>query len=83
MNQAELTNQLKHLYTGAVHDVFRSMGVQNFVLPNHIRPLNPDQKMAGPIWTVSGRMDTTKTPHETLLGWTELLSKAPMGHEDG
>jgi regulator of RNase E activity RraA len=80
MNQSELTNQLKHLYTGAVHDVLSGLGVQNFVLPTHIRSLNPDQKMAGPIWTVSGRMDTTKTPHETLLGWTELLSKAPMGH---
>ena len=79
-HQDDLVEQLKHLYTGAVHDVLRSLGVTNFILPNHIRPLNPAQKMAGPIWTVSGKIDTTKTAHETLLGWTGLLSKAPRGH---
>jgi len=79
MNTAELTQQLKHLYTGAVHDVLRGLGIKNFVLPHQIRPLNPDLKMAGPIWTVSGRIDTSKTAHETLLGWTGLLSKAPTG----
>jgi len=42
--------------------------------------LDPEQKIAGPIWTVSGRIDTSKTAHETLLGWTGLLSKAPKGY---
>jgi len=80
MNNTELTNQLKHLYTGAVHDVLRGMGQHNFVLPHHIKLLDPEQKIAGPIWTVSGRIDTSKTAHETLLGWTGLLSKAPKGY---
>ena len=80
MNNSETTEQLLHLYTGAVHDVLRGLGVRDFVLPHNIRPLNPEQKMAGPIWTVSGRIDTTKSAHETLLGWTEVLSKAPAGH---
>ena len=79
-NQVHLTDQLKHLYTGAVHDVLRSLGVVNFVLPQHIRLINPAHKMAGPIWTVSGKIDTSISAHETLLGWTGLLSKAPNGH---
>ena len=74
------TEQLSHLYTGAVHDVLRSLGVTNFVLPHSIRPLNPSLKLAGPIWTASGKIDKSKSAHETLLGWTSLLSKAPSGH---
>jgi len=31
------------------------------------------------VWTVNGRIDRTKTGHETLLEWTGLLSKAPAG----
>lgn len=76
----ELTQRLLALYTGAVHDVLRAMGHDNCVLPSHIRPLDPAIKVAGPVWTVSGRIDRTKTRHETLLGWTTVLSKAPSGH---
>ena len=71
---------LGRLYTGAVHDVLRGMGYDNCVLPSNIRPLDPTLKAAGPVWTVSGRIDRTKSRHETLLGWTTVLSKAPAGH---
>ena len=74
------TARLGRLYTGAVHDVLRGMGYDNCVLPTNIRPLDPTLKVAGPAWTVSGRIDRTKTRHETLLGWTTVLSKAPAGH---
>ena len=72
--------RLGRLYTGAVHDVLRGMGHDNCVLPTDIRPLDPTLKLAGPVWTVSGRIDRTKSRHETLLGWTTVLSKAPAGH---
>ena len=72
--------RLGRLYTGAVHDVLRGMGHDNCVLPTNIRPLDPTLKLAGPVWTVSGRIDRTKSRHETLLGWTTVLSKAPAGH---
>jgi regulator of RNase E activity RraA len=49
------------------------------VLPPALRPLDPALKVAGPVWTVSGHIDRTKSAHETLLGWTGLLSKAPPG----
>ncbi len=77
---ATLTARLQKLYTGAVHDVLRSIGHDNCVLPVNIRPLDPALKVAGPVWTVSGRIDRTQSRHDTLLGWTTLLSKAPAGH---
>jgi 4-hydroxy-4-methyl-2-oxoglutarate aldolase len=75
-----LTDRLTRLYASAVHDVLRSMGHEHCVLPTSIRPLDPTRKLAGPIWTVSGRMDPTRSRHDTLLGWTTLLSRAPTGH---
>jgi regulator of RNase E activity RraA len=74
-----LTTRLARLYTGAIHDVLRAMGHERVVLPPAIRPLDPARKLAGPVWTVSGHIDRTKSAHETLLGWTQLLSKAPPG----
>jgi regulator of RNase E activity RraA len=76
----ELTQRLLKLYASAVHDVLRSMGHERVVLPSEIRPLDPTKKLAGPIWTISGHIDRTKSRHETLLGWTTVLSKAPGGH---
>jgi len=75
-----LTERLRACYTGAVHDVLRTMGHEHVVLPPAIKPLDPTLKLAGPVWTVSGHVDRTKTRHETLLGWCTLLSKAPRGH---
>lgn len=75
-----LTDRLQACYTGAVHDVLRGMGHQDVVLPPEIRPLDPTLKLAGPVWTVSGHIDRTLSRHETLLGWTRLLSRAPSGH---
>ncbi len=75
-----LTARLQKLYSGAVHDVLRSIGHDNCVLPVNIRPLDPALKVAGPVWTVSGRIDRTQSRHDTLLGWTTLLSRAPAGH---
>lgn len=75
----DLTARLAGCYTGAIHDVLRAMGHERVVLPPAIRPLDPTRKLAGPVWTVSGHIDRTRSAHETLLGWTGLLSKAPPG----
>ncbi|HEX4882954.1 MAG TPA: RraA family protein [Casimicrobiaceae bacterium] len=75
-----LTERLAACYTGAVHDVLRSLGHEHVVLPPAIKPLDPAWKVAGPAWTVSGHIDRTKTRDETLLGWCTLLAKAPRGH---
>lgn len=75
----DLTKRLEALYTGAVHDVLRGLGHASCVLPNEIRPLDPTRKIAGEVYTVSGRIDQTRDAHDTLVQWTGLLSKAPAG----
>jgi 4-hydroxy-4-methyl-2-oxoglutarate aldolase len=75
-----VTDRLAQCYTGAVHDVLRMMGHENIVLPSDIKAIAPGTKLAGPVWTVSGHVDRTRTRHETLLGWCTLLAKAPAGH---
>jgi 4-hydroxy-4-methyl-2-oxoglutarate aldolase len=75
----ELTARLANCYTGAIHDVLRALGHERVVLPSAIRPLDPAHKLAGPVWTASGHIDRTKSAHDTLLGWTGLLSNAPPG----
>ncbi len=75
-----LTERLAHCYTGAVHDVLRSLGHDRFVLPPSIKSIAPGTRLAGPVWTVSGRIDRARTRDETLLGWCTLLAKAPSGH---
>ena len=75
-----LTERLAACYTGAVHDVLRMMGHQDIVLPPAIKAIAPGTRLAGPVWTVSGHIDRTRTRDETLLGWCTLLAKAPAGH---
>jgi len=75
-----LSPRLGRCYSSAVHDVLRAMGHERCVLPSAIRALSPGMRLAGPVWTVSGHIDRTKTAHDTLLAWTGLLSKAPAGH---
>jgi regulator of RNase E activity RraA len=74
-----LTERLAKLYTGAVHDVLRAMGQARCVLPHAIKALDPEKKVAGEIYTVSGHIDQTRDAHDTLVQWTGLLSKAPAG----
>ena len=79
MGPSNLADRLERCYSGAVYDVLRAMGHPNQVLPPTIRPLDPASKLAGPVYTVRGRVDETIDPHETLLQWTRLLSRAPAG----
>jgi regulator of RNase E activity RraA len=76
----ELTERLGRCYTGAVHDVLRMMGHEHCVLPPAIKAIAPGTRLAGPVWTVSGRIDRTRSRDETLLSWCTLLSRAPAGH---
>src|SRR6185436_1502299 len=66
--------------TGAVHDVLRMMDYERIALPPDIKAIAPGTKLAGPVWTVSGHVDRTKSRDECLLGWCTLLAKAPRGH---
>ena len=77
---SDLTVRLQKLYSAAVHDVLRARGAGPFVLPDTLRPLDPARKLAGPVWTFSGRNDPSASAHDTLLAWTTMLSKAPAEH---
>ena len=75
-----LTRRLEKLYTGALHDVMRGMGLRDFTLPSTIRSVTVQKKIAGPAFTLLGRVDGHADPHQTLLSWTGFLSKAKPGH---
>lgn len=76
----ELAERLSRCYTGAVFDVLRGRGITDTVLPRDIRPLDPTVILAGPVFTLRGRPTPGADPHETLVRWTEFLSRAPRGH---
>jgi regulator of RNase E activity RraA len=76
---ASITERLEQCYTGVVHDVMRPMGLTDFTLPPSLRPILPERAMAGPAFTILGKVDKTAGAHDTLLAWTGLLSKAPSG----
>ncbi|HEY7759830.1 MAG TPA: RraA family protein [Burkholderiales bacterium] len=76
---SDLAARLMNCYAAAVHDVLRSMGAGPCVLPSGIRPLDPARKLTGEAYTVSGHVDLTRDPHDTLVQWTGLLSRAPTG----
>lgn len=74
------SERLRRCYTGVVHDVMRAMGLRDFTLPPELRPLFPELRLAGPAFTIDGRVDPRADAHETLLAWTGLLSQAKSGH---
>ena len=76
----DLTRRLAASYSAVIHDVMREMGLADFTLPPRLRPLMPEKKMAGPAFTILGKVDPAADAHETLLAWTGLLSKCPSGH---
>ncbi|HEY0919213.1 RraA family protein [Devosia sp.] len=79
-DETSMTARLEACYTGVVHDVLRAMGCRDFALPPELRPLMPEKRLAGPAFTIVGKSAPSADPHETLLAWTGLLSKAPAGH---
>jgi 4-hydroxy-4-methyl-2-oxoglutarate aldolase len=77
-----LAERLKHCYTGAVHDVMRAMGLEDFTLPAALRPLFPDQTLAGPakpghIWV--SQPNDRKVAHMGELSAETLKNKGVLG----
>ena len=75
----DLSVRLSKCYASAIHDVLREMGYGNCVLPPEIQALERGQKLAGEIYTISGSIDQTLSRHESLLLWSQVLSKVPGG----
>ena len=75
----DLSHRLSKCYASAIHDVLREKGYGNCVLPPEIQALKRGQKLFGEIYTLSGHVDKTLTRHESLLLWSQVLSKVPNG----
>jgi regulator of RNase E activity RraA len=74
-----IADRLERCYASAVHDVMRTMGLGNTVLPPTIKPIDPAMRVAGEIYTFSGHIDQTLSRDETLHRWARFLSRAPRG----
>jgi 4-hydroxy-4-methyl-2-oxoglutarate aldolase len=77
MPTLSFSDRLQDCYTGAVFDVLRNMGYTNQVLPDNIRPIDLQHKIAGRVYTVEGQINKTLDKHTSLLKWCEMLSSAP------
>jgi len=75
----DLSQRLSKCYASAIHDVLREKGYGDCVLPPEIQALQRGQKLFGEIYTLSGHVDKTLTRHESLLLWSQVLSKVPNG----
>ena len=74
-----VSNRLEACYTGVVHDVMRGMGLQDFTLPPELRPIMPARALAGPAFTIRGKVVAGADANATLMAWTGLLSRASAG----
>ena len=77
---SSMTERLARCYSGVVYDMLRERGHTQCVLPSTIVPLAAGMVAAGPVFTVRGQPDASVSAHESLLRWTEFLSRAPAGH---
>ncbi len=77
----DLSDRLEKCYTGAIYDVMRNMGYTDKLLPNNIRPMNLQHKIAGPAFTIEGNVDRTIDKDTSLLKWCEMLSRAPEKYQ--
>ena len=73
----DLTLRLSNCYASAIHDVLREKGYGNCVLPPEIQALEKGQKIFGEIFTISGHIDHTLSRHDSLLLWSQVLSRVP------
>jgi 4-hydroxy-4-methyl-2-oxoglutarate aldolase len=72
-----LVGRLENLPASVVYDALRKLGEENPALPAGIRCLTTPVRLAGRIFTVSGREKQRLSSEETLLAWASLLSAIP------
>ena len=66
MNKMDLTQRLENCYSGAVFDVMRELELKDGLLPRHLKSLDPEVTVCGPVSTVLGRPDSSLTEDESL-----------------
>lgn len=70
---------LEQAYTGAIYDAMRELGLRPGILPDDIKPVDPDSRLAGRVWTCEGEMADGLSVDDSLLSWTGMLSAAEPG----
>jgi len=78
--EGDIASRLKRCPTAVVHDVMRARGLRDFTLPHELRPIIPDESLAGPAFTVEGSPAPGTDADTTLLAWTWLLSQSKPAH---
>jgi regulator of RNase E activity RraA len=63
--------------SSVVYDVMKTHGMEHCVLPASIRGLATHHYVRGPAFTIAGREDSGLSAHDSLLRWSELLSRIP------
>ena len=73
----EAGTRLRNLPVSLVHDIMRANGHGERVLPHDIRPLAGAMPLAGPVFTIEGRLHSDLAVDESLHAWARLLSRIP------
>ncbi|HUS96629.1 MAG TPA: RraA family protein [Hyphomicrobiaceae bacterium] len=63
--------------SSVVYDVMKAHGMEHCVLPASIRGLGAHHYALGPAFTIAGHEDNSLSAHDSLLRWSELLSRVP------
>lgn len=69
MDTHEMCERYRRLYMPAVCDALYSLGLPEQVLPSSLRPLFPEQRIAGIAYTVKG------VPIDPAVGWDEGIER--------
>jgi len=77
---AELAEQARTLYTGAVLDVLDELGVKDCVLPAELTPLRPEMRFCGPAFAVEGRSHPEMDRDRSMRAILEMLGAVPAQH---
>ena len=67
-----ISDRLTKCFSSVIHDVMRDAGFKNFVLDPSIKPLKPEYKIGGQVFTIQGSANTSYSHHETLFAWTGM-----------
>ena len=76
LNEEQIIEELLLLNSSIVHDALRIENYSNQTLPNEIIPLQFENIIAGKVWTISGSLKKNIKEADSLLSWTNFLSKA-------
>ena len=76
----DLRARFSVVYTAALTDVLDELGHRRQTLPAEIVPLEPGARVAGPAFTIEGRMNHAIDPDVSIRRILEMLGAVPAGH---